>query len=159
MDRNQLYFNQIIHTSTPTTQFIHYEPPFQTEISENFNEPNEPVQNSNYHWSESETRTLLSYLSDNFELYRKNKKQFYAKAAIKIGNNKISANVKYKIQKLLTRYQEENKEETGKGKSQWLYLNEMNEIFRNRENVTPDYRISSITIDKVCKYNFIANLY
>ncbi|CAG8724090.1 11637_t:CDS:2, partial [Dentiscutata heterogama] len=32
---------------------------------------------------------------------------------------------------------------TGKGISKWEFLTEMNEIFGNRENVHPDYRINS----------------
>ncbi|CAG8573309.1 10157_t:CDS:2 [Racocetra fulgida] len=52
-------------------------------------------------------------------------------AANKIGNNRTST-------------QNEYKEETGKARSKWLYLNNMNEIFGNRENIKPDYLASNI---------------
>ncbi|CAG8835956.1 6225_t:CDS:1, partial [Racocetra persica] len=53
---------------------------------------------------------------DNFDLYRKNKPKFYAAAAIKIGNNRTSAQVDSKVQALRSRYEKENKEETGKAR-------------------------------------------
>ncbi|CAI2166651.1 8497_t:CDS:2 [Funneliformis geosporum] len=56
--------------------------------------------------------------------------------------------VRSKIQSLITKFEEENREETGKGRSCWTYFNEMNEIFGNRENVRPDYLLSSINVDK-----------
>ncbi|CAG8758533.1 15588_t:CDS:2 [Gigaspora rosea] len=82
-------------------------------------------------WSDSETKALLSFLSDNFDLYHKNKPKFYAAAAINIGNNRTSVQVDSKIQ------------------SKWPYLDEMNELFGNRENVKPDYLISSIDNDMI----------
>ncbi|RIB17544.1 hypothetical protein C2G38_2037644 [Gigaspora rosea] len=100
-------------------------------------------------WSDSETKALLSFLSDNFDLYHKNKPKFYAAAAINIGNNRTSVQVDSKIQSLRTRFEKENKEETGKARSKWPYLDEMNELFGNRENVKPDYLISSIDNDMI----------
>ncbi|CAG8708481.1 2080_t:CDS:2, partial [Dentiscutata heterogama] len=87
-------------------------------------------------WKDSETRALLSLLAENFDMYRKNKTKFYATAAIKIGNNRTSTQVNDKIQSLRSRYEKENKEETGKARSKWPYLDEMNELFGNRENHT-----------------------
>lgn len=107
------------------------------------------------HWSDSEIKTLLSYLSDNFDCYRTNKTKFYAKAAIKIGNNRIGAQVRSKLQALIARFEEENREKTGKGRSEWPYFDDMNEIFGNRENVHPDYFVSNIDIDKVFHVNLI----
>ncbi|CAG8729840.1 13446_t:CDS:1, partial [Racocetra fulgida] len=104
---------------------------------------NELIPSSKF-WTDSETRALLSFLSENFDLYRKNRPKFYAAAAINIGNNRTSLQVDSKIQSLRTRYEKENKEETGKARSKWPYLNEMNELFGNRENVKPDYLVSSI---------------
>jgi hypothetical protein len=100
-------------------------------------------------WTELETKTLLSYLSENFDLYRKRKNKFCAKAALKIGNKRTTSQVNLKIQSLITKFEEENREETGKGRSCWEYFDEMNEIFGNRENVQPDYLLSSINVDKV----------
>ncbi|CAB4428640.1 unnamed protein product [Rhizophagus irregularis] len=100
------------------------------------------------HWSDSEIKTLLSYLSDNFDCYRTNKTKFYAKAAIKIGNNRIGVQIRSKLQALIARFEEENREKTGKGRSEWPYFDDMNEIFGNRENVYSDYFVSNIDIDK-----------
>jgi hypothetical protein len=104
-------------------------------------------------WSDSEIKTLLSFISDNFDYYRANKTKFYAKAAIKVGNNRTGVQVKSKLQALITKFEEENQEKTGKGRSDWPYFNYMNEIFGNRENVYPDYFISNIDIDKVLAYH------
>ncbi|CAG8827251.1 36616_t:CDS:2, partial [Racocetra persica] len=85
---------------------------------------------------------------NNFDLYHKNEPKFYAAAAIKIGNNRTSAQVDSKVQTFRTRYDKENKEGTGKARSKWPYLDEMNELFSNHENVKPDYLILSID-DKI----------
>lgn len=98
-------------------------------------------------WSDPEIKILLSYLSENFDLYREKKKKFCAKAALKIGNKRTASQVKSKIQTLITKFEEENREETGKGSSCWEYFDDMNEIFGNRENVRPDYLSSSISIE------------
>ncbi|CAG8649981.1 12384_t:CDS:2 [Funneliformis mosseae] len=45
---------------------------------------------------------------------------------------------------LVTKYKEESKEETGKARSNWQYLEELNELFDNRENVKPDYLVFSM---------------
>ena len=90
------------------------------------------ISNSKF-WSYIEIKALLSFLAENFDLYRKNKLQFYAKAAINLGNNRTSAQVNSRIQILKSKYEEEIKEETGKARSKWPYLDEMNELFGNRE--------------------------
>jgi len=99
-------------------------------------------------WTDSEIKILLSCLSENFDLYRKEKKKFCAKVALKL-ENKRTTQVKSKIQALITKFEEENREATGKGRSHWEYFEEMNEIFGNRENVQPDYLSSSIDLNKV----------
>ncbi|KAF0427869.1 hypothetical protein F8M41_005959 [Gigaspora margarita] len=151
-------------TSTiASTKFIDYVPPSsldnnvisQTQQIETSNKLETSEDESDYHelipsskfWSDSETRALISYLAENFNLYRKNKTKIYGMAAIKIGNNRTSAQVSSKIQSLKSRYEKENKEETGKARSKWAYLDDMNEIFGNRENVKPDYLLSSINLD------------
>ena len=80
---------------------------------------NESIPSSKF-WSDFETKALLSFLSDNFNLYHKNKQKFYAAAAINIGNNRTSVQVDSKIQSFRPRYENENKEETGKGGHIWM---------------------------------------
>ncbi|CAG8592838.1 13493_t:CDS:2 [Cetraspora pellucida] len=109
---------------------------------------NESISSSKF-WTDSETKALLSFLSDNFDLYHKNKTKFYAAAAINIGNNRTSMQVNSKIQYLRTKYEKENKEETEKARSKWPYLDEINELFGNRKNVKPKYLISSIDNNKL----------
>ncbi|CAG8677107.1 12827_t:CDS:2, partial [Dentiscutata heterogama] len=98
-----------------STQFINYIPPSsqdniisrtqQANTSNKFktidyeSDYSEPIPSSKF-WSDSETRALISYLADNFDLYRKNKSKFYGMAANKIGNNRTSAQVNSKIQSL-----------------------------------------------------------
>ncbi len=78
--------NQIVHTPT---QFIHYMlflnhvimfalKKRYSEIIESESDYVESISNYKY-WSDSETRVLLSFHADNFDLYRKNKLKFYAK--------------------------------------------------------------------------------
>ncbi|CAB4419320.1 unnamed protein product [Rhizophagus irregularis] len=55
-------------------------------------------------------------------------------AALKIGNKRTASQVKSKIQTLITKFEEETREETGKGSSCWKYFDDMNEIFGNKEN-------------------------
>jgi hypothetical protein len=95
-------------------------------------------------WSNFETKALLAFLAENFDLYRNNKLRFYARAAINLGNNRTSVQVSSRIQVLRSKYEDEIREETGKARSKWEYLDEMNELFGNRENVKPDYVVSSI---------------
>ncbi|CAG8746592.1 21558_t:CDS:2 [Cetraspora pellucida] len=118
----------------------------QFKVIDNESNYDESIPSSKF-WSDSETRTLISYLSDNFDLYHKNKSKFYSMAANKIGNNRTSAQVNSKIQSLRTRYENENKEETSKTRSKWSYLDDMNEISGNKENIKLDYLASSIDIN------------
>ncbi|KAF0381781.1 hypothetical protein F8M41_012061 [Gigaspora margarita] len=93
--------------------------------------------------SSSQTvKLLLSYISENFSNYCKNKEKFYANATLHIGG-KTSAQVREKIQNLIKKYSEEKKEEKGKRTSKWAYFYLMNEIFGNRENVRPKSLIDS----------------
>ncbi|CAG8812994.1 29955_t:CDS:2, partial [Gigaspora margarita] len=117
----------------------------ESEINSNKSIP------SSKFWIDSETKALLSFLGDNFDLYRKNKQKFYAAAAINIDNNRTSAQIDSKIQSFRTRYEKEIKEETGKARSKWPYLDKMNELFGNRENVKPDYLISSINENMIAE--------
>ncbi|CAG8694187.1 10253_t:CDS:1, partial [Dentiscutata heterogama] len=90
-----------------STQFINYISPFsqdnntiyQTQQANTLNkfetidyelDYSDPIPSSKF-WSDSETRALISYLADNFDLYCKNKTKFYSMAANKIGNNRTSA--------------------------------------------------------------------
>src|SRR5436305_14610919 len=79
------------------------------------------ILSSNF-WSYSEIKVLLSFLAENFDLYRKNKLQFYAKATINIGNNRTNSQVSSKIQTLKFRYEDEIKKGTGKARSKWPFL-------------------------------------
>ncbi|CAG8835207.1 5710_t:CDS:2, partial [Racocetra persica] len=79
------------------------------ETIEDESDYDEPISSSKF-WLDSETRTLISYLADNSDLYRKNKPKFYGMAANKIGNNRTSAQINSKIQSLKTRYEKEYKE-------------------------------------------------
>ncbi|CAG8532648.1 13037_t:CDS:2 [Dentiscutata heterogama] len=57
--------------------------------------------------------------------------------------HKTGDQVRNKISSLINKYMEENSNKTGKGASNWPFYTEMNDIFRNRENVNPDYLINS----------------
>ena len=98
-------------------------------------------------WSHSDINKLLDILAVNWELYKTNKTQFYASAAIKLGRNKTGKQVKGKLFSLKTKYINEKKEVTGKA-SKWPYLNKMECLFGGRENVNPDYLISALTLDE-----------
>ncbi|CAG8617547.1 7257_t:CDS:1, partial [Cetraspora pellucida] len=119
-------------TSTiASTQFISYVPPSsqdnniitrtqvktskQFEVIDDKSKYDESIPSSKF-WSDSEIRALISYLSNNFDLYYKNKSKFYSIIANKIGNNRTSTQVNSKIQSLRTRYENENKEKTGKAR-------------------------------------------
>ncbi|RIB06270.1 hypothetical protein C2G38_2217551 [Gigaspora rosea] len=67
-------------------------------------------------WTDSAIKLLLSYISEKFFNYRKNKEKFYINAALHIGG-KTSAQVRGKVQGLVKKYTEEKKEETEKGTS------------------------------------------
>ncbi|CAG8825037.1 41715_t:CDS:2 [Gigaspora margarita] len=117
------------------------------EVTEGDLDSDEIIPSSKF-WKDAETKALLFFLAKNFDMYRKNKTKFYATAAIELSGNRTSVQVDSKIQTLRSRYEKESKEETGKARSKWPYLDEMNKLFGNRENVKPDYLVSSIDDDK-----------
>ncbi|CAG8571606.1 31233_t:CDS:2 [Gigaspora margarita] len=83
------------------------------EVTEGDLDSDEIIPSSKF-WKDAETKALLTFLAENLILDSK-------------------------IQALRSRYEKESKEETGKARSKWPYLDEMNELFGNRENVKPDY--------------------
>ncbi|CAG8550338.1 4605_t:CDS:2 [Scutellospora calospora] len=99
-------------------------------------------------WSHSDINKLLDILAINWELYKSNKTKFCATAAIKLGKNKTGIQIKTKLQSLKTKYSNEKKEVTGKATSKWPYLEKMDHLFGSRENINPDYLISSLSLDE-----------
>ncbi|KAF0366925.1 hypothetical protein F8M41_013560 [Gigaspora margarita] len=81
------------------------------EVTEGDLDSDEIIPSSKF-WKDVETKALLSFLAENFDMYRKNKTKFYATATIELGGNRTSAQVDSKIQALRSRYEKESKEET-----------------------------------------------
>lgn len=104
--------------------------------------------NSTELWSHSEINKLLDILTVNWELFKTNKTRFYASAAMKLGRNKTGKQVKGKLFHLKTKYTSEKKDVTGKEPSTWPYLNKMDILFGSRENINPDYLISTLTLNE-----------
>ncbi|CAG8846011.1 41375_t:CDS:2, partial [Gigaspora margarita] len=64
--------------------------------------------------------------------------------AIYLGKGKTRKQVCNKSQNLIKKYMSKSANKTGKGASTWSFYTEMNDIFRNHENVNPDYLINSM---------------
>src|SRR6266516_583135 len=93
--------NSFVEHSSQHIQLLDLNDNSENEIQHLDSESNES--NTIQYWLQYEIKILLSYLSENFDLYRTNKTKFCAKVAIKIGNNRTGIQVKSKIQLLIER--------------------------------------------------------
>ncbi|RIB09768.1 hypothetical protein C2G38_2207943 [Gigaspora rosea] len=125
------------------------------EVTEGDLDSDETIPSSKF-WKDAETKALLSFLAENFDMYCKNKTKFYATAAIELGGNRTSAQVDSKIQTLRSRYEKESKEETvssidddkviSKGKKQKvseldrMYLNELKSLRETKKRLELAYK-------------------
>ncbi|KAF0482705.1 hypothetical protein F8M41_023388 [Gigaspora margarita] len=118
ISQTKIFVNILRNGQINTPEFIicslfSFQNKLPNEINSTESEVNSNISSNNF-WTDSETKALLFFLNDNFDLYQKNKQKFYAAAATSIGNNRTSTQVNSKIQSLKTRYKKENKEEIGK---------------------------------------------
>ncbi|CAG8762421.1 17299_t:CDS:2, partial [Racocetra fulgida] len=102
-DKTNKKFTQ--YSSLSTSQNI-YSSDFLSASSSNTTLPIVECISSDEELSDSNVKLLLTYLSENFDSYRKNKEKFYASAALHLGG-KSSVQVRDKLQRLVKKYSEE----------------------------------------------------
>jgi hypothetical protein len=91
-------------------------------------------------WDDTNTGLLLSFLEDNFDIYKKNKSNFAKTAATKVFPGKSWEQIKNKLSRLVTKYNEikEKESQTGReAQAKWKWFERLDALFGTRENHNP----------------------
>ena len=91
-------------------------------------------------WDDANTGLLLSFLEDNFDIYRKNKSNFAKTAATKVFPGKSWEQIKNKLSRLVTKYNEIKEKENQTGKetqAKWKWFERLDALFGTHENHNP----------------------
>lgn len=99
-------------------------------------------------WDDESTGMLLSFLEENFTVYRKNKSNFAKSAASKIFPGKSWEQIKNKLSRLITRYNEikEKENQTGReAQAKWKWFDRIDALFGTRENHNPGFLVDNFS--------------
>ncbi|RGB30346.1 hypothetical protein C1646_817979, partial [Rhizophagus diaphanus] len=88
-------------------------------------------------WNDTNTGLLISFLEDNFDIYKKNKSNFAKTAATKIFSGKSWEQIKNKLSHLVTKYNELKKRRTKK----WKWFDRLDALFGTRKNHNPGFLV------------------
>jgi hypothetical protein len=91
-------------------------------------------------WDDTNTGLLLSFLEDNFDIYKKNKSNFAKTAATKVFPGKSWEQIKNKLSRLVTKYNEikEKESQTGReAQAKWKWFERLDALLGTRENHNP----------------------
>ena len=99
-------------------------------------------------WDDTNTGLLLSFLEDNFDVYRKNKANFAKTAATKVFPGKSWEQIKNKLSRLITKYNEikEKERQTGReAQAKWKWFERLDILFGTRENHNPGFLVDGFS--------------
>jgi hypothetical protein len=99
-------------------------------------------------WDDTNTGLLLSFLEDNFDVYRKNKANFAKTAAAKVFPGKSWEQIKNKLSRLITKYNEikEKERQTGReAQAKWKWFERLDILFGTRENHNPGFLVDGFS--------------
>ncbi len=91
-------------------------------------------------WDDANTGLLLNFLEDNFDIYKKNKSSFAKTAVAKVFPGKSWEQIKNKVSRLVTKYNEikEKENQTGReAQARWRWFERLDALFGTRENHNP----------------------
>ncbi|RIA92079.1 hypothetical protein C1645_846416 [Glomus cerebriforme] len=102
-------------------------------------------------WDNTSTGLLLSFLEENFEIYKKNKSNFAKKAFEKVFSEKLWEQIKNKLARLVAKYNKikEKKSQT-EGEAQaakWKWFKKLDTLFGIHENHNPTFLVNGISDD------------
>jgi hypothetical protein len=101
-------------------------------------------------WNDESTGLLLSFLEENFTVYKKNKSSFAKLAATKIFPGKLWEQIKNKLSRLVNRYNEikEKENQTGReAQAKWKWFDRLDVLFGTRENHNPGFLVDGFSDD------------
>ena len=108
-------------------------------------------------WDDANTGLLLSFLEENFDIYRKNKSNFAKTAAAKIFPGKAWEQIKNKLARLVNKYNEikEKENKTGRGvQTKWKWFDRIDALLGTRENHKPGFLADGFSDDVQLFDNF-----
>lgn len=136
---------EIQEITVPTTNTL-----TTTKVSKKNNSQKVDSHEEETGWDDVNTGLLLSFLEDNFDIYRKNKSNFAKTAAAKIFPGKAWEQIKNKLARLVNKYNEikEKENKTGRGaQAKWKWFDRIDALFGTRENHTPGFLADGFSDD------------
>ncbi|CAB4409757.1 unnamed protein product [Rhizophagus irregularis] len=101
-------------------------------------------------WDDTNTGLLISFLEDNFDIYKKNKSNFAKTAATKIFSGKSWKQIKNILSLLVTKYNEIKEKENKTGRVtqvKWKWFDRLDALFGTRENHNPGFLVDGFSDD------------
>ncbi|CAG8729778.1 1979_t:CDS:1 [Rhizophagus irregularis] len=101
-------------------------------------------------WDDTNTGLLISFLEDNFDIYKKNKSNFAKTAATKIFSGKSWEQIKNKLSHLVTKYNEIKEKENKTGREtqvKWKWFDRLDALFGTRENHNSGFLVDGFSDD------------
>ena len=101
-------------------------------------------------WDDESTGSLLSFLEENFNIYKKNKSNFAKLTAAKVFPGKSWEQIKNKLSRLVTKYNEikEKKNQTGReAQAMWKWFERLDALLGTRENHNPGFLVDGFSDD------------
>ncbi|GBB92745.1 hypothetical protein RclHR1_04290011 [Rhizophagus clarus] len=101
-------------------------------------------------WDDTSTGLLLSFLEDNFDIYKKNKSNFAKTVVTKVFPGKLWEQIKNKLSRLVTKYNEikEKESQTGReAQAKWKWFERLDALFGTRENQNPPCLVDGFSDD------------
>ena len=91
---------------------------------------------------------MLSFLEDNFDIYKKNKSNFAKTAAAKVFQGKSWEQIKNKVSRLVTKYNEIKVKENQTGReaqARWRWFERLDALFGTCKNHNPTYLVNGFS--------------
>ena len=95
-------------------------------------------------WDDESTGLLLSFLEENFAIYKKNKSNFAKLTAAKVFPGKSWEQIKNKLSRLVTKYNEikEKENQTGReAQAKWKWFERLDALLGTCENYNPGFLV------------------
>ena len=108
-------------------------------------------------WDDESTGLLLSFLEENFAIYKKNKSSFAKLAVSKVFPGKTWEQTKNKLSRLVTKYNEikEKENQTGReAQPKWKWFERLDALLGTRENHNPGFLVDGFSDDIQLVDNF-----
>ena len=108
-------------------------------------------------WDDINTGLLLSFLEDNFVIYKKNKSSFAKLVVTKVFTGKSWEQIKNKLARLVTKYNEIKAKEGQTGReaqAKWKWFERLDALFGTRENHNPGFLVDGFS-DNIQLFDYV----